>query len=87
MPVMQVTELRDGLRDLCTMKKWWIVGLALLLGALAGWAYWYWYGCTNGCAITGSWWTSSAYGAVMGYLTMGLVLPDRKAKEDPADKG
>lgn len=53
--------------------------LFIALGAAAGWAYWNWYGCTNGCAITGRWWTSTGYGAVMGYLTLGLFLPEKRA--------
>ena len=53
--------------------------LFIALGAAAGWAYWNWYGCINGCAITGRWWTSTGYGAVMGYLTLGLFLPEKRA--------
>ncbi|MCC6399686.1 MAG: hypothetical protein IT227_02905 [Flavobacteriales bacterium] len=52
-------------------------GVAVLLGAAAGYAWWIGYGCTNGCLITSVWWRSSLYGAVMGYLTLGLVWPDR----------
>lgn len=62
------------------MKKPILLSLFVALGALAGWAYWNWYGCTNGCAITGQWWTSMAYGSVMGYLVMGLVLPTKAAE-------
>lgn len=57
------------------MQRWITYTLFIALGALAGLAYWNWYGCTNGCAITGQWWTSTAYGAVMGYLILGIVLP------------
>jgi len=59
------------------MKRTLLHVLFIALGAAAGWAYWNWYGCTNGCAITGRWWTSTGYGAVMGYLTLGLFLPGR----------
>lgn len=67
---------------LCTMERrlLWIV-VAVLLGAAGGYAWWYWYGCTNGCLITSVWWRSSLYGAVMGYLTLGLVWP-HKPKAD-----
>lgn len=64
--------------DLCTMQRWMLYTLFIALGAFAGWAYWNWYGCVHGCAITGRWWTSTAYGAVMGYLTLGLVVPERR---------
>ena len=57
------------------MKRGMLYTTFIALGALAGWAYWNWFGCLNGCAITGRWWTSTAYGAVMGYLTLGLFLP------------
>ncbi len=51
------------------MKRVWIltvVGVAV--GALAGWLYWHYWGCTNGCSITGSPVNSSLYGAFMGGL-------------------
>ena len=63
------------------MKRWMLYTTFIALGALAGWAYWNWFGCLNGCAITGRWWTSTAYGAVMGYLTLGLFLPAPRNKE------
>jgi hypothetical protein len=51
------------------MKRTWLItGLGIVLGALAGWAYWYWWGCTEGCAITGSPLNSSLYGGLMGAL-------------------
>ena len=77
------TDLRTP--DLCDMERTLLYILFIALGAAAGWAYWNWYGCMNGCAITGRWWTSTGYGAVMGYLTLGLFLPGRNiAKSDDA---
>lgn len=53
------------------MKRiWWITAIGVLLGALAGWAYWYQWGCTAGCAITGHPVNSSLYGALMGGLVV-----------------
>ena len=40
--------------------------LFALAGALAGYAYYIFFGCTNGCAITGSPWRSMLYMAVLG---------------------
>jgi hypothetical protein len=41
----------------------------LVVGALAGYAYYYFIGCASGsCAITSRPFNSSAYGAVMGAL-------------------
>lgn len=47
----------------------------IVLGALAGWAYWYFHGCDAGCTITGQWWTSTAYGAVVGWAVRGSFVP------------
>ncbi|MCB0787424.1 MAG: hypothetical protein KDB88_07110 [Flavobacteriales bacterium] len=60
------------------MNKLWYYIPAVLVGALAGYAYWHFYACDHGCTITSVWWRSSLYGAVMGYLTIGLVLPEKK---------
>lgn len=76
---------RDRMPELCTMKRWMMYSLFVVLGGLAGWAYWNWYGCTEGCAITGQWWSSAAYGGVMGYLVLGMVLPKKaKSEEEPS---
>jgi len=53
-----------------TLKKTMI---PILIGALAGFGYWYFFGCTNGCAITSSPWRSSVYGAFMGYFAFGSL--------------
>ncbi len=44
-----------------------LVGVAL--GAVAGYAYYYFVGCPSGaCPITANPWSSTLYGAVMGAL-------------------
>lgn len=50
----------------------------LFLGALGGFAYYYFFGCSTGtCPISSNPWTSTAYGALTGgALTFG------KTKED-----
>ena len=51
------------------MKRVWLLTAGgVLLGAAGGWSYWYYFGCTNGCAITSSPLNSSLYGAFMGGL-------------------
>ncbi len=51
------------------MKRTWLLTAGgVLLGAGAGWLYWNYFGCTNGCAITSSPINSSLYGALMGGL-------------------
>ena len=64
------------------MQRWMWYALAIGAGALAGFLYWDFRGCVSGCGITGQWWSSSAYGAVMAYLALGLVLPGKRDGED-----
>lgn len=46
-----------------------IAFIAMLIGALAGFLYWNFIGCATGnCGITANWYTSLAYGALMGWL-------------------
>lgn len=41
----------------------------MLLGAFAGFLYWNFIGCASGnCGITANWYTSMAYGALMGWF-------------------
>ena len=43
--------------------------LPMVVGGAAGFAWYRLVGCTSGGCILGStWWSSMAYGAVMGYL-------------------
>ncbi|MDX9751387.1 MAG: hypothetical protein RBT71_09940 [Flavobacteriales bacterium] len=53
------------------MKRAWLLTLlGVAIGAAAGWLYWHQWGCTGGCAITGSPLNSTLYGALMGGLTV-----------------
>jgi hypothetical protein len=53
--------------------------LGAILGGIAGYLYWQFYGCENGCTITGSPVNSTLYMAMMGALIPGLFSPtDRK---------
>lgn len=55
------------------MRNLWITLGAMAIGGALGVAYWHFVGCSNGCAITSVWWRSGLYGAVMGYLVVGMV--------------
>ncbi|HRV52076.1 MAG TPA: DUF6132 family protein [Bacteroidia bacterium] len=49
--------------------KLWLIGV--VLGSVAGYAYYYFVGCKSGtCAITSSPVNSTVYGAVMGALLL-----------------
>ncbi len=52
--------------------------LPVLLGAAAGYAYYYYIGCLGGsCPITGNPWTSTAYGAMIG----AFLVPWKKDRQ------
>jgi uncharacterized membrane protein len=54
----------------------------IALGATAGFLYYHFYGCTNGCRITSSPVNSSIYGAIMG----GLILTSFKKENNKTTK-
>jgi cell division protein FtsW (lipid II flippase) len=59
--------------------------LPTVLGALGGYAYYFWIGCVSGtCPITSNPWISTGYGALLGFLiSPGLqeFLKKKKEKE------
>jgi hypothetical protein len=64
------------------MKRTWpITVLGILLGAVAGWFYWSQWGCTAGCAITGSPLNSTLYGGLMGGLLVNTVRKGKKTEQ------
>jgi len=53
--------------DFLKRYKWKIVGAAV--GAIIGFAYYYYIGCTSGtCPIQSHWHTSTLYGSLLGYV-------------------
>jgi hypothetical protein len=52
-----------------------LTSLGVILGAIAGYAYYYFVGCASGtCAITSKPLNSTLYGAVMGGLLFNLFV-------------
>ncbi|MBL7963837.1 MAG: hypothetical protein JNM31_08325 [Flavobacteriales bacterium] len=63
----------------------WLIGLGIVLGAVAGWLYWSHVGCSTGsCAITSNPVGSTLYGALLGGLLVDTFRPSStRAGKDP----
>ena len=81
-----VTQFWLFASDICTVKaeiikkyRGSLIGMAI--GAIAGWAYYYFIGCSSGsCAIASNWQIAVPYGAVMGLLMAGIVKKEEVKK-------
>lgn len=61
----------------------WGVGF----GAIAGYLYYYFWGCASGtCAITSNPINSTLYGSFMGGLFLNRIQPDTKKPTKPTKK-
>lgn len=68
------------IKDLLNKHLFKIIGI--VLGAIGGYLYYYFIGCSSGtCPITSNPYISVIYGAVMGYLLLDLF----KRKENKTD--
>ena len=53
--------------------------LFVTLGAIGGFLYWRFVGCTSGtCPITSNWYTSVPYGMLFGWLISDLFKSNKK---------
>ncbi len=51
------------------MPRWLRILLGISIGALLGYAYYYFIGCNTGsCPITSNPWRSMAYGSIIGIV-------------------
>ena len=65
------------------MKKIWIL-LLVGLGAAGGWYYYNTVGCISGsCPITANPYSSTLYGAFLGFAVGNLVTTHKKAEANP----
>jgi hypothetical protein len=63
------------------LKKYKAEVIGVGLGAIAGWCYWYFVGCSSGtCAIASSPVNSTLYGALMGGV-LGSMFKRTELKE------
>lgn len=65
------------------MNKYLRISLGTIAGAILGYGYYYFIGCSSGtCPITSNWHISTAYGAVVG---LALSFPTKKKLEKKND--
>ena len=56
-----------------------LTGIGIAIGALAGYAYYFYVGCASGtCAITSKPLNSTLYGALMGGLIFNIFVKETK---------
>ncbi len=61
------------------LSKYKLEIAGLIIGAIAGWCYWYFKGCSSGtCFITSKPLNSSIYGAVMGGLLFSIFKKENR---------
>ncbi|MEL5894109.1 DUF6132 family protein [Bacteroides sp. GD17] len=64
-------------------RKHWPVLLGVVVGAVAGYLYWRYVGCTTGsCPITSSPVNSTLWGAVMGGLLGNILQPQSRMENN-----
>ena len=62
-----------------TKKALLLTGIGIAMGALAGYAYYFYVGCASGtCAITSKPLNSTLYGALMGGLIFNMLVKEKK---------
>jgi Family of unknown function (DUF6132) len=62
-----------------TKKAIIITGIGIVIGAIAGYLYYYYVGCASGtCAITSKPLNSTVYGAAMGGLLFNMFIKSPK---------
>ena len=62
-----------------TKKAIIITGIGIIVGAIAGFLYYFYVGCASGtCAITSKPFNSTLYGALMGGLVFNIFVKSQK---------
>lgn len=63
------------------LKRHWVTLTGVLAGALGGFLYWYFIGCSSGsCPITSSSVNSALWGAILGALIFNAFEKDAPKK-------
>lgn len=62
-------------------KEWKKLSLFVVLGGIAGWSYYYFIGCNNGCALQSNAYIMTAYGAFTGGI-LGFPVKKKQPEEE-----
>lgn len=66
------------------LQKYMLTIIGILMGAIAGFAYYYFIGCASGtCSITSSPINSTLYGALLGGLFLNIFQKEDKDLSAP----
>lgn len=69
------------MKEFLIKYKWKFLGV--VLGAAAGFAYWYFIGCNSGtCPIQSNWESSTLYGTLIGFVLANGPKKDKEKVED-----
>ena len=65
-----------------TKKQYIVTGIGVVVGLIAGYAYYYYVGCASGtCAITSKPLNSTLYGGLMGGLLFNMFVTSSKREK------
>jgi len=57
--------------------------LIIIIGLIAGFAYWYFIGCsTNSCPLNSKWYLSTLYGGLIGYLVSDFIKEKKNIRDN-----
>jgi hypothetical protein len=65
------------------MKTQYKIMLGVILGSLAGYAYYYFFGCNGSCPLKSTWYIPTLYGAAVGLIA---AFPMKKKEKDDKSK-
>jgi len=65
--------MTSGKKHTFLTSRWFLIVSGGILGAAGGFLYYYYYGCTTGCPINSSPYTSMIMGGLIGYLAGDMI--------------
>jgi len=60
-----------------------VTPIGIVIGLLAGWLYWKYFGCQGSCAFTSKPLNSSIYGGILGGLLFNTIMSFLENKKTP----